>query len=274
MDTLQTAMERFAFQSVSSQGIYPMRFPAILAVVVACLFGGLSQAQDCSTGQCFKTPVRNVAAKVIAAQPVRSAVKVAARPVVNTVQFFQSVQPVRSSVRALFGVQQVSQSSCSFQVGGYDTDGALITSIGQSTTSSAPVSEVSSLGFRNRKASREAILEAANKAHDACTINSDELRAIRLACMSPRMLSKIEDLVIEKAQTSGAYTFALKANGEVDKAAIDWEAIGDFILKIAPLIFKLIELFAVLENANPAHANIAFSYDQPLNFHSTLSMAC
>lgn len=263
---------------------------AVLAVVVAFLFGGfcgLANGQDCANGKCFKTPVRNTVAAVAQSQPVRSAVKavVQARPVKSTVQFFQNRQPVRSGVRALLGVQQVGQSyvfeTNLAQVGEYDTDGMLITSVGSfvevPVVSSGPVvisGEVSSLGFRNRKASREAILEAANKAHDACTINSDELRAIRLACMSPRMLSKIEDLIVEKAQTSGAYTFALKANGEVDKAAIDWEAIGDFILKIAPIIFKLIELFAVLENANPAHTTIAFSYEQPLNFTSTMSLAC
>lgn len=265
----------------------PLSSLVSIALVGLLAIGSLCQvsvAQDCSTGQCRPTPVRNTVAAVVQAQPVRSVVKavVQAQPVRSTVQFFQNRQPVRSGVRALLGVQQVQPSyvQSAFQVGAFDTDGCLITSIGSVESlvvSSSPVvssSEVSSLGIRKRKASREAILEAANKAHDACTINSDELRAIRLACMSPRMLSKIEDLVIEKAQNSGAYTFALKANGEVDKAAIDWEAIGDFILKIAPIIFKLIELFAVLENANPANATIAFSYEQPLNFTSTMSLAC
>lgn len=266
----------------------PLSSLVSIALVGLLAIGSLCQvsvAQDCSTGQCFKTPVRNTVAAVVQAQPVRSAVKavVQAQPVRSTVQFFQNRQPVRSGVRALLGVQQVQPTyvQSTFQVGSYDSDGLLITSIGPveeiPVVSSGEVissSEVSALGIRKRKASREAILEAANKAHDACTINSDELRAIRLACMSPRMLSKIEDLVIEKAQNSGAYTFALKANGEVDKAAIDWEAIGDFILKIAPIIFKLIELFAVLENANPANATIAFSYEQPLNFTSTMSLAC
>ncbi len=246
----------------------------LLAVVCQGVFG-----QDCSTGQCFKTPVRNTVAAVVQAQPVRSTVKavVQAQPVRSTVQFFQNRQPVRSGVRALLGVQQVSQSSqcvecqsSSFQVGGYDTDGALITSIGSSSSSTQ--AEVSALGIRKRKASREAILEAANKAHDACTINSDELRAIKLACMSPRMLAKIEDLIVEKAQNSGAYTFALKSNGEVDKAAIDWEAIGDFILKIAPIIFKLIELFAVLEQANPAQTSVAFADHSP-NFVASMGFS-
>ena len=254
-----------------------MRLPSIFAAAIACLFCLPLSAQDCSTGQCFRTPIRNGISKVAEAQPVRKAVKVALAPVANTVEFFQNRQPVRSGVRALFGVQQVSQSSqcvecqsSSFQVGGYDTDGALITSIGSSSSSTQ--AEVSALGIRKRKASREAILEAANKAHDACTINSDELRAIKLACMSPRMLAKIEDLIIEKAQNSGAYTFALKSNGEVDKAAIDWEAIGDFILKIAPIIFKLIELFAVLEQANPAQTSVAFADHSP-NFVASMGFS-
>lgn len=195
-------------------------------------------AQDCANGRCFKTPVRNGLATV-------------GRAAVNTVQAVANAQPLKSAAYSVRSYRAgcgcgcpacncgASQSSA-FYVGGYNYEGYLITSIG----SSASTSTVSALGVRSRKVSREAILEAANKAHADCTINSDELRAIKIACMSPRMLSKIEDLIIEKAQNSGAYTFALKANGEVDKQAINWEAIGDFIVKIAPIIFKLIELFA------------------------------
>lgn len=255
----------------------PLSSLVSIAVAGLLAIGFLCQgsvAQDCSTGQGFRTPVRNTVAAVVQAQPVRKAVKVAVTPVANTVQFFQNRQPFRSGLRALFTTNQ-PQYVDSFCVGGYDSDGCLITSIGPVVGSAGSAAEVSSLGIRKRKASREAILEAANKAHDACTINSDELRAIKLACMSPRMLSKIEDLIIEKAQNSGAYTFALKANGEVDKAAIDWEAIGDFILKIAPLIFKLIELFAVLEKADPAQTSVALSVsNHQLNFVSTMSLAC
>ena len=229
----------------------------ILAVCLVVFCGQLF-AQDCSTGQCRT--------------PVRSALRVAAKPVVNTVEFLQNRQPVRSGLRAMFTSPQPQQYVESFVVGGYDYDGCVISSISHPSESSTPSSEVDSLSFRKRKASREAILEAANKAHDACTINSDELRAIRLACMSPRMLAKIEDLIIEKAQNSGAYTFALKANGEVDKAAINWEAIGDFILKIAPIIFKLIELFAVLEQANPNQTSVAFADHSP-NFVASMGFS-
>ncbi len=164
-----------------------------------------------------------------------------------------------------------SGGSYSFRVGGFDKDGYLITSIGTTQTQSSQA-EVSSLGVRKRKASREAILEAANKAHSESTISSDELRAIRLACKSPRMLATIEDMIIEKAINSGAYSFTLKANGEVDKAAIDWEAIGDFILKIAPIIFKLIELFAILEQANPVQGPVVADVFSP-NFVATMAFS-
>jgi len=266
-----------------------MRFPAVLAVAIACLFSSQLIAQNCANGQCeFRTPVRNLAAKVVEAQPVRSTVKAAANAVGNTVEFFATNKPVRRGLAATFGVQRVSgQSACGcgcamvgcdcqqstgFRVGGYDSDGALITSIGEP---SSPSAEVSALGVRNRRASREVILEAAQRAHDACTIDSDQLRAIKLAVKSPRMLARIEDLILERAQSSGAYSFKLDANGDVVKAAIDWNAIADFIIKIAPIIFKLIEMFA-LDTSIDNSVQFA-SVDQVPNFVATVGyywLAC
>lgn len=263
----------------------------VFCIAVFALCGSDLLAQDCANGKCFRTPVRNGLAAVAEAQPVRSTLKAGANAVGNTVEFFAENKPLRRGLAATFGVQRASsqsslatcgcgcaipgcdcQQSSSFRVGGYNEEGYLITSIGEPASPSA---EVSALGIRKRKASREAILEAANRAHADCTINSDELKAIRLACMSPRMLAKIEDLIIEKAQNSGAYTFALKANGEVDKAAIDWEAIGDFILKIAPIIFKLIELFA-LDTSIDNSVQFASAVEQSPNFVATgkLSLYC
>lgn len=132
-------------------------------------------------------------------------------------------------------------------VGARDVDGAVITSIGVVSSSVQSSAEVSSLGLRKRKESRQAVLEAAQQAYNQRLIEERELQAIRIAVKSPRMLSRIEDLILEKAQSSGAYTFALDAHGEPIKALVDWEAIGDFILKIAPIIFKLIEMFALYD---------------------------
>lgn len=219
---------------------------------------------DCLNGQC-PAPAQQapevesrfpVASAVIQAQPVRSVAKAVAQ-----------AQPVRTVAKAVFSTvtgRRTRSYGCTGSTSygstgsmawdfsthgvgyGFDVDGALITSVGPAYVVAPNTdSEVSSLGIRKRRASREVILEAAQKAHDACTIDSDQLRAIKLAARSPRMLARMEDLILEKAQSSGAYSFTLDANGDPVKALVDWEAIGDFILKIAPLIFKLIEMFAL-----------------------------
>jgi hypothetical protein len=118
----------------------------------------------------------------------------------------------------------------------------LITSVGVAVPL-APRSEVDSLGFKQRKSSRQAIVDACQEAHVQGTITASQLQAIKLATRSPRMLQRMEDLIVERAQSSGAYAFTLDSHGDVVMSAINWEAIGDFIIKIAPIIFKLIELF-------------------------------
>lgn len=135
---------------------------------------------------------------------------------------------------------------------------------------------VSSLGFKSRKASREVILAAAKTACDECTITPAEYQAIRMAIKSPRMLARIEDMILAQAQASGAYSFALDANGDPIKSAINWEAIGDFILKIAPIIFKLIEMFAVMEKAGDIQgmAMILDHFDYLSTLHWQSQLAC
>ena len=281
-----------------------MRLPILLALIVA--FPSFGGAQVCENGQCFRTPLRSTAKAIAQAQPVRSAVRgvyqsVSSVRASNVAQSYGSTGtaayygstgssavsygsvgsavyynssycydrdgalvtsvgvPVRSAVRGVY------QSYC------YDRDGALITSVGVPYASSVSSGEASSLGFRQRRASREVIVEAATQAHADGTITETELKAIRLASRSPRMLARMEDLILEKAQSSGAYSFALDSNGDVIKAAINWEAIGDFILKIAPIIFKFIEMFALDTSGDGAATMFAKSYLPPLNFVATLS---
>ncbi len=233
-----------------------LRAKAIFAAVIACLLPGLCYAQ-CENGTCPATPVRSV-------------VKAVGEGVVNTVQKVREVKPLRSLVVQTLGGDRcgysVGSSSGVYQVGygstgvrsygssggsglGFDTDGAVIVSYGPIQSSSvsalavAPMPEVDSLGIRQRKASRQVIVDACQQAHVDGTISLAQLQAIKLATRSPRMLERIEDLIIERAMSSGAYAFKLDQMGNVIKGQIDWEAIGDFILKIAPIIFKLIELF-------------------------------
>lgn len=266
---------------------------SMLSHTLACgLFLAILLASHQATAQCYTDPSGRTfcplkkAAAVVGKTANTVGAVIQAQPIRSTIQAFAEHQPIRTGLRTAFGVQtnyvQSADCNCgcnqvgcqcgipshgsSFEVGGRDSDGALITSIGSYPTQ-ASTNSVGSLSFASRRSSREAILAAAKKAHDDCTINSDELRAIKIACMSPRMLARMEDLIVEKAQSSGAYSFALK-NGEVDKSAIDWEAIGDFILKIAPLIFKLIEMFAY-DTSPSAEAMYASSVDHSLNFVAT-----
>lgn len=227
-----------------------MRVPSVLAVLCFGLTSLFVQAQDCANGQCFKLP----------GQPLRRT----ANFVQDTVQTVRDVQPLRSMLR----VQTFGGDQCGYSVGstvsggstgslvvrsysltgggssggfGRDVDGALITSVGVGVAV-AP-SSVDTMGFRARKSSRQAIVDACQEAHVQGTITASQLQAIKLATRSPRMLQRMEDLIVERAQSSGAYAFTLDANGDVVMSAINWEAIGDFIIKIAPIIFKLIELF-------------------------------
>lgn len=220
-----------------------MRFPAIVAVLFACLVSSV-QAQDCPNGVCEKQvgPIRRAFQSVRENQPVRSAFRVSASDVGYSVGSMASGGSSGSLVVVRSYGSSGGGSSGSYGFG-YDTDGALITSVGVPVASSAPSSDVSSLGLFRKKTSRQAILDACQAAHAEGTLTVSQLQAIKLATRSPRMLQRMEDLIVERAQSSGAYAFKLDAKGDVVMSAIDWEAIGDFILKIAPFIFKLIELF-------------------------------
>ena len=75
------------------------------------------------------------------------------------------------------------------------------------------------------------------------SLSSEQAKAIRRATLRPRQLAQIEALIVEKAQVEG-YALPMGSDGEVQMKAIAWGDIADFIVKIAPIIFKLIELFA------------------------------
>lgn len=145
-------------------------------------------------------------------------------------------------------------------------------SYGSSGGSAVVSSSVSSSSVtpmaRGRKHSRQVIIEAAEQAKAEGLIDASQCQAIKLAARSPRMLARMEDLILEKAQSSGAYSFALDRNGDVIASAINWEAIGDFILKIAPIIFKLIEMFAVFEQAGDLQGMILV--EQRLDYQATI----
>lgn len=70
-----------------SQFTKPQFILAVIAVILMLinLVNKLS-AQECSTGTCYRTPVRTVVSEVVV------------QPTAQVVEFFQDVQPVRSTV--------------------------------------------------------------------------------------------------------------------------------------------------------------------------------
>lgn len=137
-------------------------------------------------------------------------------------------------------------SSGSFAVGQRDYDGAVVSSIGsvQSSESSSEAGSPPAMESRkDRKSSRAVILESVAMAEAEGSLSSEQAKAIRRATLRPRQLAQIEALIVEKAQVEG-YALPMGSDGEVQMKAIAWGDIADFIVKIAPIIFKLIELFA------------------------------
>lgn len=137
-------------------------------------------------------------------------------------------------------------SGGSFRVGNRDSLGDVITSIGpvlEASPSVAPALPEAMESRRSRKASREAILESVTKAESEGTITGKQAEEIRRAAKRPRMLAQMESLIAEKAKAEG-YALPMGSDGEVQMGAIPWADLADFITKIAPLIFKLIDLFS------------------------------
>lgn len=213
----------------------------VLAMACVLLPASLFGQCDPATGQC-RTPVRN------AAKAVFSGVTRVAQPRQSYNYSYGSTgtSAVQSYGSSGTGVRTYYYSSSQCNTCHQPAASSVrVEYVETSSVSSVSSSEVSALGIKKRKQSREVIMEAIAEAESKGSISNAEARAIRASIKTPRGLARVEDLVLEKAYASGAYSFTLDANGDIVKEAINWEAIGDFILKIAPIIFKLIEMFAL-----------------------------
>jgi len=124
-----------------------------------------------------------------------------------------------------------------FRVGGRDTDGAYISSIGSSVDqaiSKSATSTVETLSIGDRREFRKALLDAGRKARDSGEITSMEFFALAAASRNPRVLEKMQAAVHEAAIEEGLAT----------TQAIDWDSLISFIEKLIPIIIKLIDLFS------------------------------
>ena len=72
----------------------------------------------------------------------------------------------------------------------------------------------------------------------------DALR-VRVALLSPAYRKHAEDLAVTQMAFSGSDAVPLNDSGQVERAAIDWTALGDFIERLIPLLLQLLEIFGV-----------------------------
>ena len=93
---------------------------------------------------------------------------------------------------------------------------------------------------------RRTMLKAASESDD---VNRREMFRLRVASLSPAFMEKVELLAVLELQATD-YVMPLNADGTVDKAAIDWDALLAFIEKIIPLILQLIDLFGYVESGH------------------------
>lgn len=158
----------------------------------------------------------------------------------------------------------------------YGSTGSSVKSYGSTGSAAASSQASEAMGFGQRKKSLQVIIKAVEQAKAEGLIDAAQCQAIQKAARSPRMLARIEDLILEKAQSSGAYSFPMNAQGDIIAAGVNWEAIGDFILKIAPIIFKLIEMFAIFEQAGDLQgmAMIEANLDYLATIHWQAKQAC
>lgn len=126
---------------------------ATILFIITTLF---AYAQDCTTGTCYRTPVRNVVSEVVV------------QPTQQVVEFFQEVQPVRSTVStvahasatAVKTATQVAQGTM-YHVAGAFAPGARYEGVGFS--SSSPEAALRNCCYSNRPRVSESVQYGYNR---------------------------------------------------------------------------------------------------------------
>ena len=116
-------------------------------------------------------------------------------------------------------------------------------------TNPAPVADFVDANFVETESSdglRRELVKASRKAVRSGTITRRDARRVRVALFSPAFREAAEDLCIVQMAFSGddaADNLPRKANGDIDRVAIDWEGFAAFLERILPLIVDLLIAF-------------------------------
>ena len=135
---------------------------------------------------------------------------------------------VQSTTKAFSG----GSSGGSFVVGGRDSQGHVITSIGVLQSSTSEAKTFGAIG--SRRDFKRSLLEAAKQAQDDGDISAQDYRKLAFALKIPGVAAKMEAAMADHAVESG-----------VAKAgSIDWDKLLAFIKEMIPIILQLIQLFS------------------------------
>lgn len=97
---------------------------------------------------------------------------------------------------------------------------------------------------------KRSILKAVRTAKKNGDITAAQSIRLRVALMSPAFQRKAEDLAVTQmafGQSDDDAPLPTNEDGSVDRTAIDWEGLGNFLMKLLPLLLELLDAFAVAQ---------------------------
>lgn len=99
----------------------------------------------------------------------------------------------------------------------------------------------------NNNKFRQSLLKAANSAAKKGEFRRIDVIKLRVATLSPAFVEKAQELAVIQMAFSGE-DVPLDADGKIEVSRIDWEGLIVFLERLLPLIIKLIDLFASIDN--------------------------
>ena len=85
------------------------------------------------------------------------------------------------------------------------------------------------------------LVQAAHKMVRDGTLTRAKFVRLRVAMMSPAFRNYAEQLAVIQMAFSNSENVPMTPDGTVDRTAIDWDSLADFLERIIPLILDLIE---------------------------------
>ena len=91
---------------------------------------------------------------------------------------------------------------------------------------------------------RRAMRKAIAKARKDGTINFRQAATLQTASFSPAFIDRAEELAVIQMALSGAPigddVVPVNSDGQIDRPRIDWDKLGDFLVKILPVLLEFL----------------------------------